>query len=72
MSMGNPNKMAHQYVDIPSQEEPLQEMFWRRQELGRKLGEASVRLVAANEDYNSIITDILKLNEEIRNEEMKQ
>jgi hypothetical protein len=64
-------KMAHDYVDIPSLHEPLQGMYWKRQELIKKLGESSVRLVAANEDYNSIITDILKINLDIREEETK-
>lgn len=58
--------MLHEYVDIPAQPQPLQEMYWQRQELGRKLGAAAIRLNEANQEYNAVILQIIQMNEVIR------
>ena len=64
-----PNPMLHEYVDIPAQPQPLQEMYWQRQELGRKLGAAAIRLNEATQEYNGVILQIIQMNELIRREE---
>lgn len=61
--------MRHHYVDIPAQPQPLQEMLWQRQELGRKLGEVAIRLNEATNEYNEVIAQIIQMNDLIRREE---
>lgn len=60
------------YIDIPAQPQPLQEMLWQRQELGRKLGAAAVKLAEANKEYNEVICQIIQMNNLIRIEEDMQ
>lgn len=62
-------EILHGYVDIPALPQPLQEMFWKRQELGRRIGEAAMRLCAANQEYNELIAQLIQMNDEIRREE---
>lgn len=64
--------MKHQYIDIPAQPQPLQEMLWQRQELGRKLGEVAIRLNDASREYNEVINQIIQMNNLIRIEEDMQ
>jgi len=62
--------MLHEgYIDIPALPEPLQEMFWQRQELVRRIGEAATVLCAATKDYNELIAQLIQMNDEIRREE---
>lgn len=61
--------MRHEYIDIPAQPEPLQEMLWRRQTLSKKLAEQSIELCRANEAYNNTILEMITLNGEILKEE---
>ncbi|WP_437773538.1 hypothetical protein [Arthrobacter sp. KNU40] len=61
--------MCHHYVDIPAQPQPLQEMLWQRQELGRKLGEVAIRLNDATSAHNEVIAQIIQMNDLIRIEE---
>lgn len=61
--------MKHGYIDIPSQPQPLQEMLWQRQELGRKLGEVALRLNQTTTEYNEVIAQIIQMNDLIRREE---
>ena len=61
--------MRHEYIDIPATPQPLQEMYWRRQAMGEKLGEIASRLCLANEEYNKASQDMILLNAEIQEEE---
>lgn len=61
--------MRHEYVDIPAQPQPLQEMFWERQRLAARIGEAALALTAANREYNALIVEMIQLNERINQEE---
>ncbi len=61
--------MRHEYIDIPAQPQPLQEILWKRQELARRIGEAATRVCSATKEYNELIAQLIRVNDEIREEE---